>query len=298
MTSISRRRRFVALLLLPFMMVLAGCGKFHADFDIQDADTINVSMDLGIDSSLMAGSFSSAEEMCADLESDSATDELVPTVEPYESDGMYGCNITGVITSDRFGSGLDLVEEGGEYHFTLDTAEAGMGDLADPSLQDYGFEFSMAFTFPGKIIESSGGQIDGSTVTFTDVTEISNGVDIRAEANGFPWVIVIIAVLVVGFLLLLVLAAVVFFVVRSRRSKAAAPAGMPGGYGAAASQAPQAPQAPQQGGQQWDGQGQQQPPWAHPDGPQQPGDQQPGGPQQPGGQQGPGSSQPPQQPGW
>jgi hypothetical protein len=336
MTSISRRRRLVALLLLPFMMVLAGCGKFHADFDIQDADTINVSMDLGIDSSLMATSYSSAEEMCADLESDTAADELAPTVEPYESDGMYGCKISGMITSDDFGTGLDLVEENGEYHFTLDTSEAGMGDLADPSLQDYGFEFSMAFTFPGKIIESSGGQIDGSTVTFTDVTEISNGVDIRAEANSFPWVIVIVAVLVVGFLLLLVLAAVIFFVVRSRRNKAAAPAGVPGGYGAAASQAPQAPQqdgqqwgqtsspaapqapqqdgqqwgqasppaapqppqAPQPGGQQWDGQGQQQPPWAHPDGPQQPGGQQPGGPQQPGGQQGPGSPQPPQQPGW
>lgn len=305
MTSISRRRRLLALLLVPFMMVLAGCGKFDATFDIKDAETIDVTMDIGLDTSLIGSEYSSAEEMCAEMEGEESgvAGEIAPTVEPYEADGMYGCKITGVVDNEEFGNGLDLVEEDGEYHFTLDPAQAGLGDLADPTLADYGFEFSMTFIFPGEIIESSGGQIDGSTVVFTDAAEIANGIDIRAEANSFPWVIVIIAVLVVGFLLLLVLAAVVFFVVRSRRSKAAAPAGMPGGYGAAASQAPQAPQAPQQGGQQWDGQGQQQPPWAHPDGPQQPGGQQPGGqqpggPQQPGGQQGPGSSQPPQQPGW
>ena len=202
MTSISRRRRLLALLLVPFMMVLAGCGKFDATFDIKDAETIDVTMDIGLDTSLIGSEYSSAEEMCAEMEGEESgvAGEIAPTVEPYEADGMYGCKITGVVKNEEFGNGLDLVEEDGEYHFTLDPAQAGLGDLADPTLADYGFEFSMTFIFPGEIIESSGGQIDGSTVVFTDAAEIANGIDIRAEANSFPWVIVIIAVVVIGFL--------------------------------------------------------------------------------------------------
>lgn len=333
MTSISRRRRLLALLLVPFMMVLAGCGKFDATFEIQNADTINVTMDVGLDTSIIGSEYSSAEEMCADMESEEdegVAGELAPTVEPYEADGMYGCKITGVVKSENFGSGLDLVEEDGEYRFTLDPAQAGLSDLTDPTLADYGFEFSMTFIFPGEIIESSGGQIDGSTVVFTDAAEIANGIDIRAEANSFPWVIVIIAVVVIGFLLLLAAAVAVFLVVRSRKNKAGASAGVPGGYGAGASvgaasgASPAAPPsaqwgqnspppAPQggQGGQQW---GQASPPPAPQSGqqwgaPQQGGQGSPQGQQQPpwahpdsdqnpGGPQGPGSPQPPQQSGW
>lgn len=319
MTTISRRRRLVALLLLPFMMLLAGCGKLHADFDIKDAETINLSFDFSIDKSFVGDAYTSADEMCSsfatemDLVGDSA-----PTVEPYEEDDALGCRIVGVLTSEDFNSDLNLVEEDGEYHLTISGNETGVEDVGGTDMGQLDIDFRMTFTFPGKIIESSGGEIDGKSVTYTDFNEIANGIDIRAEANSFPWVIVIIAVLVVGFLLLLVIAAVVFFVIRSRKNKGGSTP-IPGGYGspAAASpaapqntqwgqaspppapQAPQAPQqggqqwgqasppaAPQQGGQQWDGQGQQQPPWAHPG-------EQPGGQQQ-----GPGGQQGPQQSGW
>ncbi|WP_341856611.1 hypothetical protein [Brachybacterium sp. GPGPB12] len=260
------------------MMVLAGRGKFDATFDIKDAETIDVAMDIGLDTSLIGSEYSSAEDMCAAMEGEESgvAGEIAPTVEPYEADGMYGRKITGVVDNEEFGNGLDLVEEDGEYHFTLDPAQAGLSDLTDPTLADYGFEFSMTFIFPGEIIESSGGQIDGDTVVFTDASEIANGIDIRAEANSFPWVIVIIAVVVIGFLLLLAAAVAVFFVLRSRKNKAGASSGVPGGYGAGASvgaasgaspaappsaqwdqnSPPPAPQGGQgvqsgQGGQQW-----------------------------------------------
>ena len=92
MTSISRRRRLLALLLVPFMMVLAGCGKFDATFDIKDAETIDVTMDIGLDTSLIGSEYSSAEEMCAEMEGEESgvAGEIAPTVEPYEADGMYG----------------------------------------------------------------------------------------------------------------------------------------------------------------------------------------------------------------
>ena len=313
MTTISWRRRLVALLLLPFMMLLAGCGKLHADFDIQDAETINLSFDFSIDEEYIGTTFTSADEMCSSFSSEmDLVGESAPTVEPYEEDGAYGCRVAGVLTSEDFDSDLNLVEEDGEYRLTISGDDASVDGVGSSEMAQLDIDFRMTFTFPGEIIESSGGQIDGNTVTFTDINEITSGIDIRAEANGFPWVIVIIAVLVVGFLLLLVVAAIIFFVVRSRKNKGGGTP-TPGGYGSpAASPSPQwgqssppaAPQAPQQGGQQWgqasppaapqppqpgsqqwDGQGQQQPPWAHP------GDQ-------PGGQQNPGGPQGPQQSGW
>lgn len=333
MNSISTRRRLVAVLLLPFLLVLAGCGKFHADFDIQSADSMNVSFDFAVDTEYTEGIWDSAEALCSEATQEIDLGEDAPPVEPYEENGQYGCTISGVVDSDDFGNGFDLTEENGEYLLTI----SGSGETVDTSsLESLGVEidFRMTFTFPGEIIEASGGQIDGNSVTFTDINDISSGIEIRAEANSFPWLIVIGVVLVLGFLLLLAIAAVAFFLIRARRNKGggSTPTGTPGGYGAAGTAAaagtapPAAPQgqpfgqgspaAPQggqygqqpQGGQQW---GQASPPPAPHGGqaPQdpQPWNQQPGGQpgqgdqpwnQQPGGQQGQNGQQPPQNPGW
>ena len=262
MNSISLRRRLLAALLLPFLMVLAGCGKLHADFDIQDADTINVSFDIAMDSQYAEGTWSSAEDFCSDVEGETMLDEDAPTVEPYEADGQLGCTITGVVTSDDFGSEFDLTEEDGEYHLKI-AGDPTATELT--SAEDLGFDFRMTFTFPGEIIEASGGEIDGDSVTYTQVDDLANGIDIRAEAGGsFPWVIVIVVVLVLGFLFLLLLAAIAFFVIRSRRNKGggSTPAAAPAGYGAAATAGAAAPAAQ---GQQW---GQASPPPAAPQGQQ------------------------------
>ena len=262
MNSISLRRRLLAALLLPFLMVLAGCGKLHADFDIQDADTINVSFDIAMDSQYAEGTWSSAEDFCSDVEGETMLDEDAPTVEPYEADGQLGCTITGVVTSDDFGSEFDLTEEDGEYHLKI-AGDPTATELT--SAEDLGFDFRMTFTFPGEIIEASGGEIDGDSVTYTQVDDLASGIDIRAEAAGsFPWVIVIVVVLVLGFLFLRLLAAIAFFVIRSRRNKGggSTPAAAPAGYGAAATAGAAAPAAQ---GQQW---GQASPPPAAPQGQQ------------------------------
>lgn len=273
-SSISIRRRIVAVLLLPFLMVLAGCGKFHADFDIQDADTINVSYDFAMDEEFAEGLYSSAEEMCTAFEEEmTAVGEMAPSVEPYEENGQLGCLITGVMTSDNFEDGFSLTEADGEYHLVIDGSESVGQDLDSPEMEGLEIDFRMTFTFPGEVLASQGGQVDGNSVTFTDLNELAAGIDIRADAGGFPWVIVVIVALVLGFLLLLLLAAVIFFVLRARRNKGggAGGSGMPAGYGAAAPGAaagatpPVAPQSGQQGGQPW---GQASPAPTQPGGPQ------------------------------
>lgn len=270
MTSISTRRRLAALLLLPFLLVLAGCGKFHADMEIQDVDTINVSYDFAVDAEFLEGIYDSAEDLCTDAQGElGVSGEAAPTVEPYEEGGQLGCRVTGVMSSDNFGTGVELTEQDGEFHLVMSSGEEVDDVTGGMGAGGLGIDFRMTFTFPGAIIESSGGQIDGNSVTFTDIDEFAQGVDIRAEAGGFPWIVVVLVVLVLGFLLLLLLAAVAFFVIRARRGKGGSgPAGMPGGYsgatavppaGPASPAAPQGPQwgqaspppAPQPGGQQW-----------------------------------------------
>lgn len=333
MTTISTRRRLAAALLLPFVMVLAGCGKFHAEFDVQSADTMNVSYDFALDEDLARSGFDTAQAMCDSLvEEISVAGELAPDVEAYEEGGQFGCLMTGVMNGDNLPSDITLEEVDGEIHLSI----AGLGsveDLSGPGVDISSFDFRTTFTFPGEVIESSGGQVEGSTVTYTDPQEFASGVDIRAEAGGFPWLIVVVVVVLLGGLLLLLLAVAAFFVIRARRNKSGG-AGPPAGYGAAAGagagapvppappQSPQAPQSPQWGGQpspapqqgggqQW-GQASPPPPAPH-EGQQwgqQPGQgQQPQGQQPPQGQQGgqpwnqppaPGQQppQPPQNPGW
>src|SRR5699024_11440765 len=88
------------------------------------------------------------------------------------------------------------------------------------SAEDLGFDFRMTFTFPGEIIEASGGEIDGDSVTYTQIDDLASGIDIRAEAAGsFPWVIVIVVVLVLGFLFPLLLRSIHISVICSHANR-------------------------------------------------------------------------------
>ncbi|MFC7456977.1 LppM family (lipo)protein [Brachybacterium sp. GCM10030267] len=269
MNTISARRRLIAVFVLPFVLLLAGCGRLHADYEIQDVDTMNVSVDFGIESELIEGEYASAEEMCSDSQQEGEATFGQAEVTPYEEDGYWGCRASGVLERAQFAEGMELTEEDGQFHLTMDLGTDGES-LSQEDLEfAYGdqineFDFRATFAFPGKVLESRGGTIDGNTVTYTDVSEFSEGVDITAEAGGFPWWIVIVIALVLGFLLLLVLAAVAFFVIRSRRKKGGGSGGasVPAAFGGPGSQAPAA--APQGGqGQPW---GQASPPPAPPQG--------------------------------
>ncbi|HJB09550.1 MAG TPA: hypothetical protein H9786_03295 [Candidatus Brachybacterium merdavium] len=327
MLTTTWRRRLLAVLTLPLLVLLAGCGRFTADFEIQDVDTMQVELDIGIETTWIQGEFDSAEELCADLDGESAGDGVYGEVpsEPYEEDDIWGCRASGVVERSDFGDEMQLTEEDGEFHLVMsggDAAPVSESDLEVAGVSD--FEFRMSFTFPGSIIESSGGEVDGNTVTYTDVGEVSQGIDIRAEAGGFPWLIIVVAVVLIGgFFLLVALAVAGFLIYRSRTNKAgaagAAVAGSaeagPGGasapqpsYGqpwgqASAPAAPQnhqwsQPSPPAQPGQpgQGDqpGQGGQQG-WTH--APQQPGQEgQQGWPEQSGGSEG--DQRPPSNPAW
>lgn len=186
MHSISTRRRLVAVLLLPFLMVLAGCGKLHADFEIKDADTVNTVFDIAVDTEFAEGVWNSAESFCSEMQGETPLEEDAPTVEPYEESGQFGCVITGVITSENFDSNFNVTEEDGEFHLVLSGDESMTAGISDPAVAGLDFDFRMTFTFPGEIIEANGGEIDGSSVTYSSIDALATGIDIRADSRRLP----------------------------------------------------------------------------------------------------------------
>ena len=78
-------------------------------------------------------------------------------------------------------SDFSLTEEDGEYHLVV----AGTEEAADVAGgEEFGLEvdFRMTFTFPGEIIESSGGEVDG-TYTF-DVRAVDAALNEGDWASG------------------------------------------------------------------------------------------------------------------
>lgn len=270
------RRRIAAVLIIPFLLVLAGCGRLHADFTIKSADEINLKMDIGIQEDFleeMGSPYSSAQEMCDEMAEDTSQGDFWGDVTPkaYEEDGIWGCRGEGVVKREDFGSGFSLKEADGKYHLKI--TSSGETDPSTLGTDMSDFDFQVTFAFPGKVEESKGGKIDGKTVTYTDMDDFNKGVDITAKAGGFPWLIVILVVLVLGFLLLVAVAIGAFLFIRSRKGKSGSTGGsgssVPYGAGASAASAPgqqpqgaaspypgqSSPAAPQQSGQGWGGQG-------------------------------------------
>ncbi|SLM94794.1 proline-rich domain-containing protein [Brachybacterium nesterenkovii] len=235
------RRRIAALLILPFLLVLAGCGKFDGTIEVKDADTLHLTFLIGIDKSMgdMA-QITSSQAMCDTFTENqdgitSGPDRTTPVDDP----DMYACEVEGTTTRDTWGSGIELTESDGEYHLVLDASSAGM--TGDDASMLTGLDFNLKITFPGKVVSSSTGTIDGNSVVFTDIDELMNGVDITAKksSSGLLWIVLAVGALI-GLVVLgaLILGAVLLL----RRRGKSTPVAAPGGYGAGAS-APAAPAA-------------------------------------------------------
>lgn len=255
------RRRVAALLALPLFVLLAGCGKLSADVSVQDENTLVVDLDLALQSEFAQTAYSSPEEFCQD---DTSTFGGSGAAKPeaYEKDGMWGCRIHGTLSPSDFNGDMTLTQSDGQYHLVLGGME-GMADNADaPELKD--FDLHVTISFPGKVLESKGGEIDGKSVTYTDVKDIAQGIDITAEAgggSGLMWIILGIVALLVLLGVIVIVAVVIVLVVRRRKKNtpvggagAAGPAmTAPGGNGSqGGNQQPGSPN-PQQGWNQQSG---------------------------------------------
>lgn len=231
MHSLSLRRRLAALLLLPLLLLAAGCARVTADFDITSADSYDLDFDMAVEKSYVQSEFNSADELCKGLEDEDSGEFGQAKWEPYTEDDMWGCKISGTVEKKDFGSGFTIDESDGELH--LKTSPDSSFDPSSSGFSASDLDLTVTFSFPGKVIESNVGTVDGKTVTITDAGDMSKGVDITAKAGGIGagLIILIVAVIVVLLIVLIIIALIVFFVVRSRRRNNAQNSAGPGGFG-------------------------------------------------------------------
>lgn len=159
-------RRGITFLLLPVLVVLTGCVRYEATYDIKSLDEIQVTTDFGMKKAYA----DSEDKVCED--GGSGTQSGAPTLknekrESYDDGTYIGCKTTGTITASELTSssgGVEVTLADGVYTFKVSGTQAGSASSA--SSIDH-FKFSV--TFPGKVLTHNGSStVNGNTVTWTD----------------------------------------------------------------------------------------------------------------------------------
>lgn len=210
-------KKIAALMLIPFMLVVAGCGKLDATVTIESPEKITLEGVVSIKKSSLEEIGMTPSQFCGDEALEEFTGETKPDLKLEEKDDEVVCTFSGQKDErNPMGDALKYDKESDTYTYK----EASKGSFGDQAAAA-GFKVDFTFVFPGKVTESSVGKIDGNKVHITDTKEYFSDINIKAEGSSFPWLIVIIVVIVV---LLLVLAAVVIgalvFMKRKKKSGA------------------------------------------------------------------------------
>lgn len=210
-------KKIAALMLIPFMLVVAGCGKLDATVTVESPEKITLEGVVSIKKSSLEEVGMTPSQFCGDEALEEFTGETKPDLKLEEKDDEVVCTFSGQKDEKNpMGDALKYDKESDTYTYK----EASKGSFGDQAAAA-GFKVDFTFVFPGKVTESSVGKIDGNKVHITDTKEYFSEINIKAEGSSFPWLIVIIVVVVV---LLLVLAAVVIgalvFMKRKKKSGA------------------------------------------------------------------------------
>lgn len=258
----ARRSRLagVALLLLT-LFVLTGCVKLNSDLDVSTDLTLSGTMSVMMKKSAVEDLGQTTDEALEEMTGDvpDMSDRGVTTGEVH--DELYvGIQFTlddvdpTQFTEDELGfiSQLSLSEQDGTISLSMPNPVAmpsmdmpapptggypgaapgidtGLGVDSIRSMLD---ESVIAFTFPGKVIDAPGAEVNGSTASWDLQTFEGEELTAEAQASGFPWWILII----VGVIVLLGIVALIIVLVVMSRKKKRQQQGAGYGHGAAGAQ--------------------------------------------------------------
>jgi len=217
------RRVRRALGSLAIALLLSGCFKVNMNLDVAADDTVSGTAVIAVDESLLELSGQDVDDLFADM--DLSELPAGSSAEPYREDGFVGQQVTfdSVPLSEFAGSGalsatgedLSIVREGDEFRvsgaFDMSGEEFTGTEVPQEFLEN--FEFTIAITFPGKVVSATG-DIDGNTVTWEPT--IGENTRIEAVASAIPSSSSPILLIVLVALGALVLGAVVFFLTRRK----------------------------------------------------------------------------------
>ena len=197
-----RPRRWGVLLLAP-LLLLSGCMKFNASYDIKDEEHVNANLTIAVSKSMaeMSGQNTGGElKECEQLMSASGITDKA-TAKKYEDDEHIGCTIVGEDNAKNIGTR----DSGVALPFTDDEGRVRMGREI----------FSPETSGQGMTQHSGSSTVDGNTVTWTSAKELmSSGITATSErsSSALAWWMW----LIIGVLALAVIGAVIAVIVRHR----------------------------------------------------------------------------------
>ncbi|MFH5821750.1 LppM family (lipo)protein [Georgenia sp. AZ-5] len=168
--------------LLAASLALAGCLRVEADVAVGPDDTVDMAVTM-LD---LSGTVGREDPDCADVVDDLADDDAVPDVdyaiEDITAGGDVGCavSVEDAPLEEMRAEGMSLTRTGEVYTFTL----AGDPGLGEDLRSLPGLETTLAVTFPGPVLDAGGGDVTGSTVTWTDPEALAAGVTATGAAGA------------------------------------------------------------------------------------------------------------------
>lgn len=180
-------RRLIALLTIPLLVLMSGCMRMNADYEILSDTEVRVAIDLGmLNGPKDSGGIKSpitAQDLCSQ---DALVDSDGMVAEEYTEegeDGYSGCRMSGtvpvaVLTNDA----TSLVLNGGVWTFQM-KEQPGEGDEGlDAAMFS---DFRVSITFPGEVLSHTGSStVDGTTVTWNDANDLTAPEGLMATAKG------------------------------------------------------------------------------------------------------------------
>lgn len=197
-------------LLLPLLLFLTAC-EYNTHIKFHENETADIDMELMLSADDLGATQAPANLGCDLLSRTNDPEGPDFTIEDRSADGNLHCISTAKaqpLKKATPGSDGSITNEDGVY--TL-TSEALPTDSAE-GLQELGItpKINMVFEFPGDVIESSIGKVEGNKVIVTEFNQLQQPLNIKAKStaggsNMLLWVLIGVGVLVLALILWLVL---------------------------------------------------------------------------------------------
>ena len=176
--------RLIALLSIPVLILMSGCVRMKADYEILSESKVQVSMDIGMRNDAVAEFGQEVPDFCEDT---SSLDVLGVPAEEYTDEGAggySGCRLAGTAPISELNDGnITLTLDDDIWTFGMEGSSGDTEGMTADMLSD----FQIRVTFPGEVLTHSGGStLEGTTVTWVDPGDLftTEGLKATAENSG------------------------------------------------------------------------------------------------------------------
>lgn len=212
-------RKFAALLVVPFLLLIAGCGDLKATMTVESADKVVLEGVARGYSSVLEKYGMKPADICTSKDTTGAGGpafEGTLKTKLTETGDIFECEFTTTIEDpEQLKQILTYDKDSNTY--TL------KGIMPAPEIAERlslgAFMTSVTIVMPGKVTESNVGRISGNKVQISSIESFLSDYEIKSEGPGFPWLIVVIIIAVALALLFFAALAITALIVIARKRK-------------------------------------------------------------------------------